>query len=455
MRRVFGLETEFGITCAVPSGRGLSAEEVAQYMFRPVVEWGQSSNVFLPNGSRLYLDIGSHPEYATAECDSVPQLIAYDRAGERIMAKLVQAAQEQLESEQIRGKVYCFKNNVDSAGNSFGCHENYLLRRTGVFERVTKTLVPHLITRQILVGAGAIRTTATGAQYCFSQRADHMWEAVSSATTRSRPIINTRDEPHADAEQYRRLHVIVGDSNMAEPTNLLKVGAMDILARMLDDGVVLTDLTLINPMMAIRKISHDLTGTAQVSMADGTQASALDIQSRYLEQVITYLDTAGASPVDQQVLDLWIRGLDAVRAQEPSRVERELDWAIKHRLLREYRARHGLELADPRLIRLELAYHDVNPATSAYYRMVTAGLINTVVSEAEINAAVEQPPVTTRAALRGAFVKAARAAGRDYSVDWLHLKVNEPGPQTVALLDPLAATNAEAAELIAALEAEQ
>src|SRR6266498_3273861 len=211
-RRIFGLENEYGVTCTFRGQRRLSPDEVARYLFRRVVSWGRSSNVFLENGARLYLDVGSHPEYATPECDSVLELITHGNAGQ----------------------IFLCKNNTDSAGNSYGCHENYLVSRYGEFQRLADVLIPFFVSRQILCGAGKVLATPRGAVYCVAQRAEHIWEGVSSATTRSRPIINTRDEPHADAERYRRLHVIVGDSNMSEWSAFLKVGATDLVLAMVE-----------------------------------------------------------------------------------------------------------------------------------------------------------------------------------------------------------------------------
>ena len=209
-RRIMGIETEFGVTCTFHGHRRLSPDEVARYLFRRVVSWGRSSNVFLQNGARLYLDVGSHPEYATAECDNLQQLIEHDRAGELVLEDLLIDAERRLADEGIGGDIYLFKNNTDSAGNSYGCHENYLVVRAGEFSRISDVLLPFLVTRQLICGAGKVLQTPKAATFCLSQRAEHIWEGVSSATTRSRPIINTRDEPHADAEKYRRLHVIVG-----------------------------------------------------------------------------------------------------------------------------------------------------------------------------------------------------------------------------------------------------
>ena len=231
-RRIFGLENEYGVTCTFRGQRRLSPDEVARYLFRRVVHWGRSSNVFLENGARLYLDVGSHPEYATPECDDVRELVGHDKAGERILEALLGAAEMRLHEEGISGQVYLFKNNTDSAGNSYGCHENYLVARHGEFARMADVLIPFFVTRQIYCGAGKVLHGPRGAQFCISQRAEHIWEGVSSATTRSRPIINTRDEPHADAERFRRLHVIVGDSNMSEWTTFMKVGITDLVLRM-------------------------------------------------------------------------------------------------------------------------------------------------------------------------------------------------------------------------------
>src|SRR5512139_4090417 len=280
-RRIFGIETEYGVTCTFRGQRRLSPDEVARYLFRRVVSWGRSSNVFLRNGARLYLDVGSHPEYATPECDSIIDLVTHDKAGERMLEGLLVDAERRLREEGIAGDIYLFKNNTDSAGNSYGCHENYLVGRHGEFGRLADVLIPFLVTRQILSGAGKVLQTPRGAVYCVSQRAEHIWEGVSSATTRSRPIINTRAEPHADAERFRRLHVIVGDSNMNECTSLLKVGSTDVVLRMLESGVAMPDLALENPIRAIREVSHDITGRRKVRLASGKEASALEIQRIY------------------------------------------------------------------------------------------------------------------------------------------------------------------------------
>src|SRR3982075_3166265 len=276
-----GIETEFGVTCTFHGHRRLSPDEVARYLFRRVVSWGRSSNVFLRNGSRLYLDVGGHPEYAPAEGDDPVQLVTHDKAGERILEDLLVDAERRLADEGIGGDIFLFKNNTDSAGNSYGCHENYLVARAGEFSRIADVLLPFLVTRQLICGAGKVLQTPRGAVYCLSQRAEHIWEGVSSATTRSRPIINTRDEPHADAERYRRLHVIVGDSNMSEVATYLKVGTTALVLDMIEDGFFDRDYSLQSPVQAIRDISHDPTLRETIKLKDGRSISALDLQLEY------------------------------------------------------------------------------------------------------------------------------------------------------------------------------
>ncbi|MGL4176771.1 MAG: Pup--protein ligase [Dermatophilaceae bacterium] len=453
-RRIFGIENEYGITCSTAGQRTLTPDEVARYLFRKVVAWGRSSNVFLTNGSRLYLDVGSHPEYATAECDSVRQVVTHDKAGERIIEGLVVDAQQRLQEDAVAGDIYVFKNNTDSAGNSYGCHENYLVTRAGEFQTISDTLLPFLISRQITCGAGKLVATSKGASFAVSQRADHIWEGVSSATTRSRPIINTRDEPHADAEHYRRLHVIVGDSNMSETTTMLKVGSADLVLRMLEAGVPLRDLTLENPIRAIREISHDVTGRRTVRLAGGRQLSALDIQREYHAKAAQFVQREGAAdPLHHRVLDLWDRTLTAVETGDLALVGTEIDWVIKYRLLDEYSSRHGLPLDHPRLAQIDLAYHDIDRHRGLFYLLQRRGRVARVVSDPEVFEAKVHPPQTTRARLRGDFIRAAQEHRRDFTVDWVHLKLNDQAQRTVLCKDPFLAEDPRVDRLIEGMTA--
>ncbi|MGW4232711.1 Pup--protein ligase [Streptomyces sp. NPDC004980] len=451
-RRIFGLENEYGVTCTFRGQRRLSPDEVARYLFRRVVSWGRSSNVFLRNGARLYLDVGSHPEYATPECDNVTELVTHDKAGERILEGLLVDAERRLHEEGIAGDVYLFKNNTDSAGNSYGCHENYLVARHGEFSRLADILIPFLVTRQLICGAGKVLQTPRGAVYCVSQRAEHIWEGVSSATTRSRPIINTRDEPHADAERYRRLHVIVGDSNMSETTMLLKVGATDLVLRMIEAGTVMRDLTLENPIRAIREVSHDITGQRKVRLASGREASAVEVQREYYEKAVDFVERRGirTGTVDQ-VLELWGRTLDAIEAEDLDRIDTEIDWVMKYKLIERYRAKHNMTMSNPRVAQIDLAYHDIHRRRGLYYLLERKGQAARICNDMKIFEGKSVPPQTTRARLRGDFIRRAQEQRRDFTVDWVHLKLNDQAQRTVLCKDPFRSVDERVEKLIAGM----
>jgi len=450
-RRIYGIETEYGVTCTLRGQRRLSPDEVARYLFRKVVSWGRSSNVFLENGARLYLDVGSHPEYATPECDSILECVAHDRAGERVLEGLVTGAEQRLRDEGIRGTIYLFKNNTDSAGNSYGCHENYLTRRTDDLSYYAETLIPFFVSRQIFAGAGHILQTARGPMFSISQRAEHIWEGVSSATTRSRPIINTRDEPHADSERFRRLHVIVGDSNMSEYTNFVKVGAAACVLRMIEDPVtMLRDLTLENPIRAIRDISHDLTCKRKVRLASGRELSALDIQRELLDRALRYADQRGFTPEEQRALEMWEHCIVSLE-NDPMKLDREIDWVIKYRIVEEFRARHKLALDDPRVQMLDLQYHDIDRNRGVFYKMQSRGMVERVCTDDVIDRAKDVAPQTTRARLRGEFIKRAKDRKRDFTVDWVHLKLNDQAQRTVLCKDPFKSHDDRVDKLIASL----
>jgi proteasome accessory factor A len=327
-----------------------------------------------------------------------------------------------------------------------------LVRRRADFTAFGTALLPFLVSRQVVTGAGCITRTPSGAHYSFSPRADHMWEGMSSATTRSRPMINTRDEPHANAELYRRMHVIVGDSTMAEPTALLKVGATDLILRLMEARIPLPNLALAREMQAIRDIAHDISGKATVELADGRQLTGTQIQQTYLDAVRGHVGGAiRDSEQVQQILDLWQRGIDAVTTGNHSLVDTELDWAIKERVLQRYQERLACSLDDARLARLELAFHDIDPARGLFNRLQTDGQVRRIVTDSAIERAVQTPPATTRAALRGQFVTAALAAGQDYTVDWVHLKISGAASRTVLLKDPFRNVDARVDVLLEAL----
>lgn len=451
-RRIFGLETEYGITCTFKGQRRLTPDEAARYLFRSVVQWGRSSNVFLENGGRLYLDVGSHPEFATPECSGIVEVCKYERAGEAILHSLVQSAETRLREEGIRGSMFLFKNNTDSAGNSYGCHENYLVRRENEPD-YDQVFVPFLVSRQLIAGAGKIVMSSRGPVFSLSQRAEHTWEGISSATTRSRPIINTRDEPHADGDVFRRLHVIVGDSNMATDSNVLKVGTAAIVLRMLESGSVrLRDLTLENPVRAIREISVDPTGRRTVKLSNGREMSAYDIQEYLAGQAVEFASTHGLTDEESKVLDLWTRTLTWIREQD-DRLNKSIDWAIKRSLLTSYAERHGVTMDDPAVQAIDLRYHDIDPERGIFHALARRGLVTEALPLGDVSEAVNSAPTTTRAHLRGKFLRAARTVGKDVTVDWVHLKVNDQSQRTVTCKDPFRSSDERVDNLIAGLSA--
>jgi len=448
-----GLETEYGVTCVVDGQRRLSPDEVARYLFRKVVVWGRSSNVFLPNGGRLYLDVGSHPEYATAECDNLSDLIKQDQAGDRIVEELAVSAETRLNTEGIKGQIHLFKNNMDAAGNSYGCHENFSVSRKKNFEEVTESIIPFLITRQIFCGAGKWISSSKGANFQISQRAEHMWESVSSATTRSRPIINTRDEPHADPEEYRRLHIIVGDSNMSETTTVLKVATTELMLRAAELGLLKDKFTIENPIKTIREISNDLKFRNSFRLSSGREITALQMQNEMYNIVLSMpgLDEILEKPFYRYALNLWRRSLDALESEDYSLVDMELDWMIKRKFMNSYKEKHQLNDMDSRLILLDISYHNIRKDRGLFYILEKSGMAKTLITNNDVNSAMENPPETTRAALRGRFIKVAQEKKRDFTVDWVNLKINDQQQKSIACKDPFKNIDERVDKLIAAL----
>lgn len=472
-RRVGGLETEFGLVCVRADGtRALEPEEAARELFRPVVAMGRSSNVFLKNAARLYLDVGSHPEYATAECDDWWELVAQDRAGEQIFADLTAQANDRLAEAGHDARIHLLKNNVDSEGNAFGSHENYLVDRRGEFTRLPRFLVPFLVTRQIVTGAGGVVTddgigdknsddknsgdktdadaAAGAARFVFSRRSDHMWEAVSSATTRTRPIINTRDEPHGDPSRFRRLHVIVGDSTMSEVSTHLRFATTDLVLRAIESGRTLPDVALADDIAAIRAVARDLTGSTPLPRADGGTTTALEIQQRWLDHVSDLAE----DETERETLETWQKALDAVRTGDRTWAAQHLDWAIKERLFTQVTERRGTDMSDPALERLDLAYHDLDPERGLFDALRRRGLAPTVLHAEQIQRARTTAPTTTRAHLRGQVVTAAQEHGVDHAVDWTTMRLTRPGAMPVQILDPFTTTSADVEALIAEIRAQ-
>ncbi len=452
-KRILGLETEYGVTCVVDGQRRLSPDEVARYLFRRVVAWGRSSNVFLPNGGRLYLDVGSHPEYATAECDNVLDLICQDQAGDRIVEELAIEAENRLNNEGILGQIHLFKNNIDAAGNSYGCHENYSISRKFNFQKVTESIIPFLITRQIYSGGGKWLANNKNQNFQISQRSDHMWESISSATTRSRPIINTRDEPHADPEEYRRLHVIVGDSNMSQATTNLKVSSTEMILQLIEIGQINEEYSIENPIRALREISSDLTFSKKFRLSSGKEISALDMQEIYLNSV---LNSSLISEFNENInyfkaIKLWQSFIDSARRKDFTQVDKDIDWVIKKKFMDQYQNKNNLRNSDARMILIDISFHNIRRDRGIFFILEKNGLVNKMVSEDKINRAIDFAPENTRARLRGEFIKKAQEKKRDYTVDWVHLKINDQNQRTVVCKDPFKSVDERVNELIGIL----
>lgn len=437
--RIMGVETEYAASFTDGGRRPLAADEAARAMFREIVRRDRSSNVFTANGGRLYLDVGNHPEYATAECTDLLDVLAQDRAGELMVADLAASAQEYLAGEGVVGELRVLKNNVDSAGNSYGCHENYMVPRTSRLEQLSGALVPFLVSRQVMCGAGhllAPRGESGPPRFVLSQRAHVVWEGVSSATTRSRPMINSRDEPHADPSTHRRLHVIVGDSNMSQTTTFLKVGATELLLRLLESGVDAPVAALASDAKAIRAISLDRHAT--VALQDGRNLTGVQIQREHFEAVSAFAEREGyPGEHDRDVLALWDRVLGALERDDVAALGRDVDWAIKLRLMRRMMERSGTDWTDPRVAALDLLFHDVRPASGLFPSLERSGAVSRMIDDARAERALATPPAT-RAADRGRFIAAAREIGAEYSVDWTRLRSSSPVEAMVELLDPFA-----------------
>ncbi len=444
VERVLGVETEYGLS-ARAGGRRLSAPEAAELLFRPVVAEYRSANAFLGNGGRLYLDVGSHPEYATPECRSLGQLLVAERAGDELVAGLAARASRLAAEQGTDVRFRLFKNNVDSFGNSYGCHENYLVSRELDLGSAVDLLTPFLVTRQVLCGSGRL----VRGQFRISQRADHLHDQLSALTTRARPLVNTRDEPLADPARFRRLHVLAGDSNLAEPSALLKVGTTASMLELLDrpegPDARLAAFRLADPGTALRQVAGD--PWVLLDLADGRRLSAVDLQREHLELAAEHAEPAVAM--------LWTEVLDALAAHDPERVADTVEWVAKRRLLEEFQQRHRLAVDDPKLAQLDLAFHELGGLAGL---LEASGAVRRLTDPGDVERALTGPPLDTRAAARSSFLEAARRRGVRHTVDWQTCTVHDlpdaagrPFDRTVLLPDPLAPRSGELDDLLAAI----
>jgi proteasome accessory factor A len=405
------------------------------------------ANVILPNGARYYVD-HAHPEYSTPECASPRELVVHDKAGERVLERSLDEVHHVL-PEGHRLAVY--KNNSDGKGNSYGTHENYLVDRAVPFGDIVAGLTPFFVTRQIFCGAGKLGGEASWDErgrlrYQLTQRADFFEAEVGLETTLKRPIINTRDEPHADPEKYRRLHVIIGDANMCEVATFLKVGTTAIVLKMIEDDDV-PDLALASPVPSLHEVSRDLSCTALLRMADGRKLSAIQIQWEYLERAKKYVEQQDTTADNLEVVERWEAVLTGLE-DDPMQLSRELDWVAKHRLLEGYRERHGLDPSDSKLRLIDLQYHDVRRDKGLYHRLAATDQVERMVSEEEIQRAVMEPPEDTRAYFRGRCIARYPEAITAASWDSMIFDVGAEALQRIPMREPLRGTKAHVDELL-------
>jgi proteasome accessory factor A len=405
-------------------------------------------NVFLENGARFYLDTGCHPEYATPECASPMDVMIYDKAGERILENLLNYAQNKVHEEGFQGELAIFKNNTDFVGNSYGCHENYLADRTADFYYMAEQLIPFLVTRQIFTGAGKVFRTRRGTVYHISQRAQHIRQKISGTTTNERSIINTRDEPHAIKEKYRRLHIIVGDSNMSEFSTYLKVGTTALVLQMIEDDFLPPTFSLRNPVRAIKDISRDLTCREAVPLNSGKKYSALELQKEYLDLAHRYYSTRPMSPEAADILEKWEYVLTKLE-EDPMQLHREIDWVIKLHLLQAYGERTNLspDASGDRMLMLDLQYHDIRREKGLYFLLERKGKVRRLVTDEQIEKAMVDPPQNTRAKMRGELIKLAKMKRIPYDLDWNYIRIGYLLNLWVKCNDPFQEENEKVTQL--------
>ena len=476
MHRVMGIETEYGIAVrgaaddsfthslsilaaakdhSAPTAiwdyagenpskdaRGFQVEEEIEV---PGTDDNRDINKLLRNGGRLYIDAG-HPEYSTPECTNPLDLVAHEKAGERLLAEALEQANQQTVGER---SLLLYKNNSDGKGNSYGCHENYQVIREQAFERLAEVLVGFLVTRQVICGAGKVGSEngAAPVPYQISQRADFFENYMGLYTMKKRPIVNTRDEPHADPERYRRLHVIVGDANMSEVSTYLKTGTLALVLDLAEQGLLDDCPRLADPVGAIKAVSHDLECRAALPLVGEEQATAVDIQQWYLDRAREYQQARGLDGVTKGVLERWQGTLDKLRSN-PGELRDQVDWVIKKSLIEQAMERWGGEWDDPRVAMMDLQYHDIRPHKGLYHALLRQGYVQRVIGEERIELALENAPEDTRAYFRSECIK--RYPESVYGGSWTSILFSQ-GEQAVAkipLLDPQRGTKGLVGELL-------
>jgi Pup amidohydrolase len=484
IRKVLGLETEFGIIirgASDPNPIAASSTLINAYVaeLNRRVGWdfedespGRDArgfaregslppevethlvNAVLTNGARYYVD-HAHPEYSTPECADVMDAVRFDKAGELILADSIRAATRLLPPGQ---SLVVLKNNSDGKGNSYGTHENYLMDRGVPFSRIVANVMPHFVSRQIFTGAGKVGCEAPSpgqdVYFQITQRADFFEEEVGLETTLKRPIVNTRDEPHCDSQKYRRLHVIVGDANLSEISSFLKVGTTAIVLSMIEDDWLARanrDFTMRSPVASMRAVSYDLSLNRPFELADGQSITALEMQWEHLDLARKYaedngLESVGGEDIGHAILNRWEETLSSLES-DPMSLARQLDWVAKYRLINGYRERHDLSWNDPRLAAMDLQYHDVNPDRSLYARLG----MERIFDPEEVRLAVTEPPETTRAYFRGKCLQRWAPSVAAANWDSVVFDLGADPLRRVPMMEPLRGTKALVEELLSSV----
>jgi Pup amidohydrolase len=406
------------------------------------------ANVILPNGARLYVD-HAHPEYSSPEVTNPLDAVRWDKAGELVM---LAAARRVASLPGVSAPINLYKNNTDNKGASYGAHENYLCSRETPFASLVRHLVPFFVTRQVICGAGRVGLGQDGktAGFQISQRADFFEVEVGLETTLKRPIVNTRDEPHADADRYRRLHVIIGDANMSEISTFLKLGTAALVLDMIEANFLADDVAISAPVRELHDVSHDPSLRHTITLADGRTITALELQGEYLDRARKFVDDRMGNDVDEQtrdVLDRWESVL-ARLASGPMQLAGELDWVAKLRLLEGYRDRDGLEWDSPRLQLVDLQYSDVRPEKGLYHRLVSRGAMQTLLPAGAAERAVNDPPEDTRAYFRGECLRRYGPSVAAASWDSVIFDIGRESLVRVPMLEPQRGTRAHVGELL-------
>jgi len=402
-------------------------------------------NKTLINGARYYVD-HAHPEYSCPEVTNARDLVIHEKAGERI----IEVSRREATNLLPHGaQMLIYKNNSDRKGNSYGCHENYLMDRRTSFKQIVENLMPFFATRQVWCGAGKVgsENRCQPSDYQLSQRADFFETEVALDTMVKRPIINTRDEPHADREKYRRLHVIVGDSNMSEFTIYLRNGVTALILSMIEDGAIDRDLSLRDPVRAIRDVSHDVTLEHVILLETGKKLTAVEIQSEYLEMALRYTSSRSLDPVAKDVLTKWQEVMESL-GRDPMELDGRIDWVIKKALIEGFMERKGLDWQSPQVHMLDLQYHDTRPAKGLYYMLERQGRTERIVTDEEIAAAVHTPPSDTRAYFRGECLR--RFPTEVFGVNWdsISFGIGDEPIKRVMMAEPLKGSKAHVEQLL-------